>query len=79
MQFDSPERNEGFFQAIRNTLSPDEEFTLKLHVDEDAIYEPEEPKSSRTFIINGKALSSFTVSLPKRSGVIYFYKKVQCN
>lgn len=75
MQFDSPERGEGFFQAIRNTLSPDESFTLHLRVDEDALYELEEPESGRRFSVSGKALASFTVTLPKRCGVIYFYRK----
>jgi len=77
MQFDSPERGEGFFQAIRNILAPEESFTLRLHADENALYELEEAESGNRFIVSGKALAFFTVTLPKRSGVIYFYRKLR--
>jgi Alpha-galactosidase len=76
MQFDSPERGEGFFQAVRNTLSPDESYTLNLKVDPEALYALEEPESGKKFTVDGKSLASFTITLPKRSGVIYFYRKL---
>lgn len=76
MQFDNPEKREGFIQFVRNTQAPDESFTAKFHVSEDAeVYEFENSGNGeiKTFTGTGLLNKGFTVSLPIRSGEVWFY------
>jgi hypothetical protein len=50
IQFDSPERNEGFVQIIMNHLSPDSVFRAFLHnVRDGRVYRFEDPVSGNAF------------------------------
>ena len=77
MEFSAPKKGDGFVQVIRNTKCETETVKLNLHTDQKASYLLENPVSGETKTFSGKALSEgFTVTLPKRSGVIWFYKKL---
>ena len=75
MQFDDPVRRRGFVQAIRNTLAEEESFILKLPcVHGGAVYTLVDKESGKTLTLSANELKDgLTVSLPKRSGVVYFY------
>ena len=76
MQFARPEEGDGFVQVVRNTKAEAEEFTLKLNVDADAVYTLEDGETGERFNVNGEDLKNgFSVDIPKRSGILLFYKK----
>ncbi len=77
-QFDSPEKEQGFLQAIR--LPAAKEGTLTIHpkgIDPRAVYLFENAETGETREIAGKDVISigFTFALPPRSGAIWFYRK----
>lgn len=77
VQFHEEEKNEGFFQVIRNTKSPDDTFRVFLReIDSKKMYLLESPEFSKNEEVSGTKLLSegFSVSLPKRTGEIWFYK-----
>jgi len=76
MQFDDVNRGCGFIQVVRNTRAEEEPFTVFPHVDEDAIYHLSDHETGNSMTISGMDLKKgFTVSIPKRSGIIWFYRK----
>ncbi|MBE5765620.1 MAG: hypothetical protein E7335_00385 [Clostridiales bacterium] len=77
VQFFSPERQEGFLEVLRNNACPIESFTANFRaVDEDATYILTEAESGEKAECTGKELKAgFTVTLPIRSGKIYFYER----
>ncbi len=77
VEFSDANAGDGFVHVISNTLCETDTITLKLHVCDKAKYVIENPVSGEIKTVTGAALASgFTVKLPKRSGVIWFYKKV---
>ncbi len=77
IQFHNEDKNEGFFQSIRNTKAPDETLTVRLRgIDEKRDYLFESPEFNRTLTVSGKELTEkgFEVSIPKRCGEIWFYR-----
>jgi len=77
-QFDSPEKGQGFLQAIRLPSAPDG--TLTVHpkpIDPSARYIFENGESDETKTISGKELlaSGFIFRQPPRSGAIWFYRR----
>ncbi|MGA2077322.1 MAG: glycoside hydrolase family 36 protein [Terriglobia bacterium] len=77
-QFDSPEKGQGFVQAIR--LPAAREATLTIHpkgLDSSVTYVFENSESGETREITGRDLlaGGFTFSLPARSGAIWFYRR----
>ena len=76
MQFDDATRNEGFIQVLRNIHVKEDSITVYPFVDEKAIYHFENRETGETMTISGSELKNgFTVSIPKRSVVIWFYKR----
>lgn len=76
-QFDQPERGHGFLQAIRLPAAPQESFTFYLQgVDPTADYRFENVETGETHLLSGHDLhrDGFPVTLPARSGVIWFYQ-----
>ena len=76
MQFDDGDNARGFVQAIRNTLAEDESFLLRfpcLH--KGKTYTFTDRQSGESFSISAEELTKgLTITLPKRTGVIYFYE-----
>ena len=74
MQFDDPDRRIGFIQVIRNTKVAEDSITLhpKFGAGE---YTFENMETGETKVMQGFGLENgFTVTLPPRSGVIWFYR-----
>lgn len=77
VEFSDPKKGDGFIQVIRNTMCEIETVKLNLHTDQKASYLLENPVSGETKTLSGKELAEgFTVTLPKRSAVLWFYKKI---
>ncbi len=76
MQFDVPEKGEGFVQIVRNTKAEPDVFTAEMQADEGLIYSFENGLTGEKFEIPGERLAAegLTVRIPKRSAVLYFYK-----
>ena len=67
----------GFIQIIRNTACLSPSFTVKPHLDPDLLYRFENLETHAQRILRGsEAIQGFTVTMPKRSGAIWFYEKV---
>jgi hypothetical protein len=76
MQFDEPEKKQGFFQVLRNVACKEVSFTVMPFADESETYEFENMETGETFSLSGKDFAKgYTVSIPKRSGQIWFYKR----
>ncbi|MGN1409542.1 MAG: alpha-galactosidase [Eubacteriales bacterium] len=76
-QFDDSDRGEGFVQFIRNNFSPDSEFTAHPHTENGREYLFENSSTGETFRMTSDELNSgLRITLPKRSGVVLFYKIV---
>jgi hypothetical protein len=74
MQFDDPIRRIGFIQAVRNVAVDESSVTLKPVFGSDE-YKFENMETGECRTMTGYGLKGgFTVSIPKRSGVIWFYK-----
>ena len=77
VEFSDPERGDGLFLAIRNTLCRKGGITARLHVDEKADYVLENGVTGEKREVSGRELArGFTVKLTRRSGVIWFYRIV---
>jgi len=79
VQFHNEEKNEGILQAIRGTRDNDPSVTLRLKgMDPEKTYFFESPEFGRSLTVSGAQLLSdgFTVTLPRRTGEIWFYKAV---
>jgi alpha-galactosidase len=75
-QFNRPESGEGFVQGIRLPTAPEDTLTVQLKgILPDANYVFTNDETGETKLIAGEALirDGFTLSLPARSGVIWFY------
>lgn len=76
VQFDDPARGCGFVEVIRNTLAEDGSVTLRLHADGGAVYDFTNALTGETSVRTAEVLrEGESVSLPKRSGALCFYKK----
>ena len=78
-QFDRPEYGAGLLQAVRQTACPYEALTARLKgLEPEANYLFENPESGESFHRFGADAmrDGVTVSLARRSGGIWFYKKV---
>lgn len=74
IQFDDPLRRRGFIQIVRNISASEETFTAMPFCDENAVYLFENRETGKTMTIPGKLLKNgFTVKIPKRSGIVWFY------
>jgi alpha-galactosidase len=75
MEFYDDDTGEGFFQVVRNIDCRSGTFTAKLYA-EDAEYELSDPLTGETRTVSGSELSAgYPVTLPRRSGVIWFMKR----
>lgn len=77
-QFDTPERGEGYIQAIRHRDSPDGRFTAHPQgLRPEAAYMLEEGETGRTWTATGRELmeDGATFELPPRTGSIWFYRR----
>ncbi|MBE6592514.1 MAG: hypothetical protein E7642_00800 [Ruminococcaceae bacterium] len=76
MQFDYETECRGFVQAIRNTLAEDESYTLNIPcIHASKTYTLTDRESGNTIKLSAEELAKgLTVSLPKRTGIIYFYE-----
>ncbi len=76
MQFDDFTQGRGFIQAIRNTLSEDESYLVKVPcVHEGKTYTLTDRESGSSITLSAEELQAgLTVTLPKRTGIIYFYE-----
>lgn len=74
-QFDDSDNSRGFIQFIRNYASPDEDFTAQMKVSDGKTYIFENSNTGEKFEMTSEELKNgFTVSIPKRSGVVFFYE-----
>ena len=75
MQFDNSSEQQGFVQVIRNVLAEDESFVCRVPcVFDGKIYTLTDAESGHTFTCTAQQLKDgLTVTLPRRTGVIYFY------
>lgn len=75
MQFDDPASRRGFIQAVRNTQAEEDELTVYPFARDGAVYRFTDPETGRTRTHTGRELlDGFTVRIPKRSAVIWFYE-----
>lgn len=75
VQFDDTDNGRGFVQYIRNTLAEDESFTAAMLVNDGKIYTFTNAVTGETFTKSSDELKhGLTVSLPKRTGAIFFYE-----
>ena len=78
MQFDRPDKNDGFIQVLRNTKAEEDTFILKPFVEKDAKYSFENGETGERFNVSGAELANgLAIKIPKRSGVILFYTKTE--
>jgi hypothetical protein len=72
-----PERGNGFLQAIRLLAAPQACFTMCLQGIDPAAYRFENAETGETRNLSGQDLhrDGFPVTLPARSGVIWFYQR----
>lgn len=73
MQFDGDK--EGFVQVIRNTLVEEESITLALHTEEGLTYTFTDEDGNLFERTSDMLRNGFTVTLPRRTGRIWFYTK----
>jgi alpha-galactosidase len=79
-QFNRPEHGDGMVQGIRHAACPETSFTIHLQglePDADYLFENAETGEQRRLSGATAASAGFTLSLPPRSGVIWFYRKLQ--
>ena len=76
MQFDDPERADGFVQIVRNTLAEEDTFVLRMKaVRETATYRFENQETGEKREITGKELiDGVTMTMPRRSAAVWFYR-----
>ena len=74
MRFDCGD--EGFVQFIRNRAAEEERFTVPFRAEAGRMYEFENSSDGTMFTRTGEALmrDGLAVSLPKRAGVVLFYR-----
>ncbi|MBQ4575112.1 MAG: alpha-galactosidase [Clostridia bacterium] len=69
--------NEGFIQIIRNADCLHPSFTVTPHLNPATLYRFENPETHEQRVLRGEeAMRGFTVTMPKRSGSIWFYEKL---
>jgi hypothetical protein len=76
MQFDEPISRRGFVQIISNTQTEESGYTVKMPcIHADKIYTFVDRQTGNTHTLTSEQLSEgFTVTLPRRSGVVLFYE-----
>lgn len=76
MQFDDAAAGKGFIQVVRNTRVKEDSCTVFPFADQEAVYQFTDLESGSTMSIPGAELKrGFTVSIPGRSGILWFYRK----
>ena len=78
-QFDQPETGHGLVQGIRLPAAPDETMTVKLKgLDPAGCYEFANAETGERREVAGDVLlgEGFTLALPPRNGVIWFYRTI---
>ncbi len=76
MQFDDAAAGKGFIQIVRNTKVKEDSCTVYPWIDEDAAYDFIDRETGNTMSMSGSQLKQgFSVSIPRRSGIIWFYQK----
>lgn len=78
IQFHREHDGDGLVQVIRNTQCEEDSVTVfPKALDEDAVYEWEAPETGAHLEMTGAEVmkKGFTVSIPKRSGIFWFYRK----
>ncbi len=76
-QFDDLVTGKGFIQVIRNTRVEEEAITLTPHAEAGQMYRFTCMDPVAEMVISGDALQKgFTVTIPKRSSVVWFYEKL---
>ena len=78
-QFDRPTTQDGLLQAIRLPDAPQESFTLQMQaLDPTATYRFENGETGEMRELSGADLQreGFTVTLPARTGAIWFYRRL---
>ena len=73
MQFDG--EREGFVQVIRNTLVEDDTATFSLYIEDGAVYTFTDEDGNTCQKTADALRNGFTVTLPRRTGRIWFYTK----
>ena len=76
-QFDQPEASEGFVQGVRLPAAKEETLTVHLNgLRPDTSYTFTNAETGESRLVSGEALTrdGFTLALPPRSGVIWFYR-----
>ncbi len=75
MQFDDPEKGDGFVQVIRNTLVKEDMYVLRMKaIKRDARYRFENMESGEVMCFTGEKLTEgITLELEPRSGQVWFY------
>lgn len=77
MQFHNPDTEQGFFQILSNTRTKGNAFTAKLQALSNGKYELTSSVDGSRMTLDGKQLrEGVSFELPRRSGVIWFYKKL---
>jgi len=79
VQFHDPDAQRGYAQVIRNNRCPEESFLLKpKQLQPGSVYLLTDPETGEALECTGAELAAgIDVSLPSRSGRIYFYEKVR--
>jgi hypothetical protein len=76
MQFDEPISRRGFVQIISNTQTEQSDYTVKMpciHADKTYTFVDRQAGTTRT-LTSEQLSEGFTVTLPRRSGVVLFYE-----
>ena len=80
IQFDDPEKDQGFFQVIRNQDCAESCYLAKPQLRPGTAYRLENSETGEILLRRGDEISrGFGVSIPVRSGVIWFYETVPQN
>jgi len=76
MQFDDPEKGDGFVQVVRNNQAEDECFLLRMKaVRPELTYRFENRETGEKMQYTGEELlGGISVSLPRRSAAVWFYR-----
>lgn len=80
VQFDCPQTGEGFIQVIRNSLAPDDGFSITPYIRDREMYRLENAVDGEMRSVDGYKLArGLTFYMPRRSGEIWFYTSEEKN
>ncbi len=80
VQFHDADAGKGLIHIIRHEENEDDTITVfPMAIDDDAVYTFVSPEFDRQMTISGSKLreNGFSVSIPKRSGELFFYEKLR--